>query len=82
LLEVIAMSKRVLLSFGEGLLILGLLLATGWAYWSERTPGEAWIVETPEQIVNGATSGQELQVAFLLRNTSTSPLRILGVEAC
>lgn len=76
------MNQRIL-SFLCGVgLILTLLVASGWAYWYEKSFAYAWVVEMPEQIVLGATLGQELQIAFLLQNTSSSPRRILGVEAC
>ncbi len=73
---------RILVSICGGLLVVGLCLAGGWVYWNSEPLGDAWVVETPEQIVNGATSGQELHVDFILRNTSSRPRRILGVEAC
>lgn len=76
------MNRRILTFLCEVLLIAGLLLASGWAYWYEKLSSNAWSVEIPEQIVSGATSGQELHIAFLLRNNSSSPRRILGSEAC
>jgi hypothetical protein len=76
------MSKRVLFSLCEGGLIFGLILAAAWAYWNEQPSGNAWVVEQPEQTVSGSTIGEKLHVAFLLRNTSSQPRRILGVEAC
>jgi hypothetical protein len=75
--------NRRLMVYGCGcLLLLGLLLAAGWASWSEPPSDNAWVVERSEQIVSGATVGEELYVAFTLRNTSSRPRRILGAEAC
>jgi hypothetical protein len=57
-------------------------IASGWAYWYEQPSDDAWCVDQPKQIVAGAAAGGELHVTFVLRNTSSSPRRILGVEAC
>lgn len=76
------MNNRILFPLTEGVLILGLLLASVWAYWNEQPSSDAWDIEHPEQVVTGAAAGQELHVAFVLRNTASQPRRILGVEAC
>jgi hypothetical protein len=76
------MSKRVLIFLCEGALIFGLLLAAAWTYWNEQSSDDAWVAEQPEQIVSGSTTGEKLNVAFILRNTSSQPRRILGIEAC
>jgi hypothetical protein len=81
-IKVIAMNKRVLFTFRSGFLSFGLLLAAGWAYWNQQSPGDAWVVEPAEQVVSGVTVGQKLHVTFILRNTDSQPRRILGVEAC
>jgi hypothetical protein len=65
-----------------GLLSAGLFLASGWAYWHEQLSDDRWVAQPAEQIVAGAAAGQELHVPFTLRNISSGPKRILGVEAC
>lgn len=64
------------------LLGAGIPLAGAWTYWSEQPSDSAWTVDPPEQIVSGAAKDQELYVPFVIRNNSSRPLRILGVEAC
>lgn len=64
------------------LLSAGLCLAAGWMYWHQQPSCNAWVAEPPERIVSGAIVGQELHVAFVLRNTASQPRRILGVGAC
>jgi len=75
------MNARVLISV-VGPLLTGSLLAGGWAYWNKEPSGDAWVVEQPELIVSSPAPGQKLHVDFVLRNTSSRPRRIFGVEAC
>lgn len=76
------MISRLLASACGGLLLAGLLATSGWLYWRESSPCDAWIVEQPEQIVTGTVPGREVHVVFIFRNISSQPRRILGVEAC
>jgi hypothetical protein len=76
------MGRQILARSCRYLLIAGLLLASVWAYWYEQPSGEGWVVEQPEQIISYAVVGEELRVAFKLRNTSSMPRRLLGFEAC
>ena len=57
------------------------LLGGAWMCWPEEPSESAWIVDHPEQIVSGAKD-QEHRVRFIIRNISSRPLRVLGVEAC
>lgn len=76
------MNSRVPISIIFGLLAAALFLAAGWAYWKQEPAGDAWIVEQPERIVSRPTPGEKLRIDFVLRNTSSRSLRILGVEVC
>lgn len=77
------MNKRFQFAFWSCVLIFfGLLLTSTWAYWNEQPTGDAWVVQEPEQRVSGATVGQKLRVAFILRNRASQPRRILGARAC
>lgn len=76
------MNKRILFPLAEGVLILGLLLASAWTYWNVQSSVDAWVIEQPEQVVSETVVGEELHIPFILRNTASQPHRILGVIAC
>jgi len=76
------MNQRLLI-YGCGCLFLaGLLLAGGWMYGEPQTSGDAWTLDRTEQTLSSVSPGQEVKVAFRLKNTSRRPLRIVGGSSC
>jgi hypothetical protein len=65
------------------LLFVGLFLATGWSSRDGQPPSDAWVCfDQPERILFGISPGQDVNVAFRVKNTSRRPLRVFGGEAC
>ena len=76
------MKRRFPLYIGGALLLVGLLLAGGWAYWDNQTPRDSWVLDRTEQVLSAITPGQQVKAPFRLTNSSRRSLRILGSDAC
>ena len=76
------MNRRLPPYVSGSALLAGLLLGAVWTYQATQPPGEAWMPDRSEQVLCDVSIGQELNVAFRLKNTSRRRLRILGAEAC
>jgi len=60
-----------------GLLCLGV---SAWGYFT-REPGPALVIDATDRTL-AAQPGQQLKVAYLLRNTGAVPIRIVGLAPC
>jgi hypothetical protein len=76
--------NRRLFIYGCGcLIVVGFLLAGGWAYWDAQPPADAWVLLDPsETILSGVPPGEEVKTVFRLRNTSRRAFHVLGGSVC
>ena len=64
-----------------GLLAVGLLVLAGYEYVTDRDPppGEALVVDDPERDLGSQPGESEIPVRFRLANTSSRPIRVVGL---
>jgi hypothetical protein len=64
-----------------GIIAVGLIGHAAYHYLTEsaRSPGEVLLIDSPDRDLGSQPSGLEIPVRFRLTNTSSHPIRVLGL---